>query len=69
VATMLRRSSEIGDALLARGFSLNRPGNEFLEIQRFRLLDFLVLLVLVVLAAFVLAFHFNFLVWLKGSSS
>jgi energy-coupling factor transporter transmembrane protein EcfT len=59
VATMLRRSSEIGDALQVRGFSFERTGQEFLEIQPFRALDGVVLLFLAGLAVAVLGFQLN----------
>ncbi len=59
VATMLHRSSEIGDALQVRGFSLKRTGQEFLEVQPFRILDGLVLLVLVGLTIAIFAVHMN----------
>lgn len=39
VATMIRRSSEIGDALLLRGYTLGRPGADFYETSPWRFLD------------------------------
>jgi len=59
VATMLRRSSEIGDALQARGFSLKKTGQEFLEIQSFKLSDVIILLILMSLAYLVLIQNLN----------
>lgn len=47
VATMFQRSNEIGDALLARGYSFKRAGREFLEVQSLTFLDWLLLLILV----------------------
>lgn len=47
VATMFQRSNEIGDAFLARGYSFKRAGREFLEVQRLRLLDSVILLVVI----------------------
>lgn len=47
VAIMFKRSNEIGDALLARGFSFKRAGREFLEVQPLTLLDWLLLLVII----------------------
>jgi energy-coupling factor transporter transmembrane protein EcfT len=44
VATMIRRSSEIGDALMARGYSLKRPSADFYETSPWRLIDWLVLI-------------------------
>ncbi|MBO0794933.1 MAG: hypothetical protein J2P36_28835 [Ktedonobacteraceae bacterium] len=44
VAMMIRRSSEIGDALVARGYSLRRSTEEFYETSPWRLLDWCVLL-------------------------
>ncbi len=43
VATMFQRSNEIGDALLARGYSFRGAGREFLEVRPLRLLDWLLL--------------------------
>ena len=43
VAIMIRRSSEIGDALLARGYTLGRPMKEFYESSPWRLVDWAVL--------------------------
>ncbi|MBV9228593.1 MAG: energy-coupling factor transporter transmembrane protein EcfT, partial [Chloroflexi bacterium] len=43
VALMIRRSSEIGDALLARGYSLGRPNADFYETSPWRYIDWLVL--------------------------
>ncbi|MHB8135955.1 MAG: energy-coupling factor transporter transmembrane component T family protein [Anaerolineaceae bacterium] len=59
VATMLRRSSEIGDALLARGFSLKRTGKEFLEIQKFKIADYVVLIILALLSYLILVQQVN----------
>ena len=39
VATMIRRSSEIGDALLLRGYTLGRPSADFYETSSWRFLD------------------------------
>lgn len=39
VAMMIRRSSEIGDALLARGYTLGRASTDFYETSPWRLLD------------------------------
>ncbi|MFN8453506.1 MAG: energy-coupling factor transporter transmembrane component T [Anaerolineae bacterium] len=64
VATMLRRSTEIGDALQARGFSLAKPAQEFLEIHPFRAIDAIVLSLLILLAVAVLGFSFNLSQWL-----
>ena len=44
VAIMIRRSSEIGDALLARGYRLDQQNAEFHETSPWRLLDWLVLI-------------------------
>jgi energy-coupling factor transporter transmembrane protein EcfT len=43
VAMMIRRSSEIGDALLARGYRLGRPDANFYETSPWRLIDWLIL--------------------------
>jgi len=45
VAMMIRRSSEIGDALLARGYRLERPNVNFYETSPWRLIDWIVLIV------------------------
>ena len=47
VATMLKRSNEIGDALLARGFTFERTGNEFLEVRALKLLDWLLIFMVI----------------------
>ena len=39
VAMMIRRSSEIGDALLARGYTPGRPDKDFYETSPWRLID------------------------------
>jgi energy-coupling factor transporter transmembrane protein EcfT len=44
VAMMIRRSSEIGDALMARGYSLRRGSADFYETSPWRLIDWLVLI-------------------------
>jgi energy-coupling factor transporter transmembrane protein EcfT len=43
VAIMIRRSSEIGDALLARGYRLNQPNSDFYETSPWRPIDWIVL--------------------------
>jgi len=43
VAVMIRRSSEIGDALTARGYSLTQLGTDFYETSPWRLIDWLIL--------------------------
>lgn len=45
VAVMIRRSSEIGDALISRGYRLNAPSTNFYETSPWRWPDFLTLLV------------------------
>ena len=59
VAMMLRRSSEIGDALQARGFSLSRAGREYLEVQPLGTLDMLVFLTLILVVLLVFGFSLN----------
>ncbi len=39
VAMMIRRSSEIGDALIARGYTLSGPSADFYETSPWRLID------------------------------
>jgi len=45
IATMIRRSSEIGDALLVRGYTLGQPSADFYEMSPWRLVDWGVALV------------------------
>jgi len=45
VAMMIRRSSEIGDALLARGYRLGEASTDFYETSPWRLIDWVVLAV------------------------
>ncbi len=45
VAVMIRRSSEIGDALISRGYRLNAPSTPFYEASPWRWIDSLILLV------------------------
>ncbi|MBE3558654.1 MAG: energy-coupling factor transporter transmembrane protein EcfT [Ktedonobacteraceae bacterium] len=45
VAMMIRRSGEIGDALLARGYRLSKESTDFYETRPLRLLDWAVLVV------------------------
>ena len=45
VAMMIRRSSEIGDALLVRGYTLGRPSADFYETSPVRLLDWCIAVV------------------------
>jgi energy-coupling factor transporter transmembrane protein EcfT len=49
VAMMIRRSSEIGDALLARGYNLGRQDADFYETSPWRFIDWLVLALSLVL--------------------
>ncbi len=61
-ATMLRRSSEVGDAVLIRGFSMQTKNpTDFYEIRPFTLADWIVLAVcgLFVVAVFVLQLNFS----------
>jgi len=57
VAMMIRRSSEIGDALLARGFQLGQPNNDFYETMPWRGIDWAVLAVSILLLFFALGTH------------
>ncbi len=54
IATMIRRSSEIGDALQLRGYTLGKPSADFYETSPWRFLDWGV--VVVSLGLLVLAF-------------
>jgi len=57
VAMMIRRSNEIGDALLARGFRLDQPNSDFYETLPWHGIDWLMLLISVVLLLFALGAH------------
>lgn len=45
VAMMIRRSSEIGDALQARGYRLQRPNVDFYETSPWRPIDWVILII------------------------
>ncbi|GCE31136.1 hypothetical protein KDA_66200 [Dictyobacter alpinus] len=49
VAMMIRRSSEIGDALLARGYTLRQKDVDFYEKSPFKPLDLVIMLICLVL--------------------
>ena len=57
VAIMIRRSSEIGDALLARGYTLGRPIEDFYESSRWRLVDWAILVLSIFLLYLALGPH------------
>ena len=57
VAMMIRRSSEIGDALQARGFRLGQPNPDFYETAPWRMLDWLILPICLLLLFFALGPH------------
>jgi energy-coupling factor transporter transmembrane protein EcfT len=60
-ATMLRRSNEVGDAALIRGFAMqSKNPTEFHEIRPFALADWFVVALCLVLLVVVLAFSVNF---------
>ncbi len=63
VAMMIRRSSEIGDALLARGYKLNQHEVDFYETVPWRLLDWAVLLLSVLLFYWAVAPHPHLTAW------
>jgi energy-coupling factor transporter transmembrane protein EcfT len=60
VAMMIRRSSEIGDALLARGYTLGRSSADFYETSPWRLIDWLILAFSLVLLYLAIGPHLNF---------
>jgi len=67
-ATMLRRSREISDAALIRGFALNsRDPTEFHEIRPFRAMDWVVVAMCTGLAIAVIAFNISFTELLLGA--
>jgi energy-coupling factor transporter transmembrane protein EcfT len=59
VAMMIRRSSEIGDALLARGYTLGRSSADFYETSPWRLIDWLILAFSLVLLYLAIGPHLN----------
>ncbi|HEY6410734.1 MAG TPA: energy-coupling factor transporter transmembrane component T, partial [Ktedonobacteraceae bacterium] len=69
VAIMIRRSSEIGDALLARGYTLGRPAGQpmadFYERSPWRLIDWAALVLSVLLLCFAVGLHpvVTMLIW------
>ncbi len=60
VAMMIRRSSEIGDALLARGYTLGRTSADFYETSPWHLIDWLILAFSLVLLYLAIGPHLNF---------
>ncbi len=59
VAMMIRRSSEIGDALLARGYQLRQPSADFYETDPWRWLDWLTLAVCLALLYLAFGSHLH----------
>ncbi|MGI9953098.1 energy-coupling factor transporter transmembrane component T [Moorellaceae bacterium AZ2] len=59
VATMFRRASEIGPALLARGFHRAKKPTPFHETMPFRLADWAVMILCLALVLLVYAWNFN----------
>lgn len=59
VAVMIRRSSETGDALIARGYTLTRSGSEFYETSPWRALDWGVLVISIAMLYFALWHYVN----------
>lgn len=60
IVTMLRRSTEVGDAVMARGMiKLSSNPATFREIRPYRLVDIVLILFFVVLTLAVLLFRFN----------
>jgi energy-coupling factor transporter transmembrane protein EcfT len=57
VALMIRRSSEMGDALLARGYTLGKASSDFYECAPWRLIDWGVVVVSLLLLYFALGMH------------
>ncbi len=57
VALMIRRSSEMGDALLARGYTLGKASSDFYECAPWRLIDWGVVAVSLLLLYFALGMH------------
>jgi energy-coupling factor transporter transmembrane protein EcfT len=59
VAMMIRRSSEIGDALSARGYQIRQHSADFYETDPWRLLDWLILVLCLCLIYLALGPHLN----------
>ena len=57
VALMIRRSSEMGDALLARGYTLGKASSDFYECVPWRLIDWGIVAVSLLLLYFALGIH------------
>lgn len=57
IAMMIRRSSEMGDALTARGFKLTKSGTDFYEMSPWRLVDW-VFLVLSLVILYLALWHY-----------
>ena len=60
VAMMIRRSSEIGDALLVRGYTLGRSSADFYETSPWRLLDWCIAFVSLVMLLLTFTPHTTF---------
>lgn len=69
VAMMIRRSSEIGDALLARGYTLGHADKDFYETSPWRLLDWGVVVLSLCLLYLALGPHPNVTAFLWGAYS
>jgi len=60
IVTMIRRSTEVGDAVMARGMTrLSTQPVEFRETRPIRAIDLILLMLFVLLAIAVLGLHFN----------
>lgn len=57
VALMIRRSSEMGDALLARGYTLGKASSDFYECAPWRLIDWSIVAVSLLFLYFALGMH------------
>lgn len=57
VALMIRRSSEMGDALLARGYTLGKASSDFYECSPWRLIDWGIVAVSLLFLYFALGMH------------
>jgi energy-coupling factor transporter transmembrane protein EcfT len=67
-ATMLRRSGEVGDAALIRGFNMkSKDPTEFHEVRSFKAADWIVAILCTLLAIVVLVLDVNFTVLLLGA--
>ncbi|GHO69683.1 hypothetical protein KSC_085750 [Ktedonobacter sp. SOSP1-52] len=59
IAVMIRRSGEIGDALMARGYRINQVTNDFYETQPWSVMDWSAIVLCLLLFYLSFGTHFN----------